>query len=85
MSIPRNCFGPLIEAVLMAGAKKATYYLNAREVVKATYQGKRDKRARYRTVVVTIGAPNYRERMFVKKAKRDGAKLKFPLTWLRRY
>ena len=81
MSIPRNCFAPLMEAVLLAGAKKATCYLNAREVVKATYQGKRYKRVRQRTVVVTVGAPDYKERMFLKNAKKEGKR--FPITVFR--
>jgi hypothetical protein len=34
MSIPMNCFANLVQAVLENGVKKATYYVNPREVVK---------------------------------------------------
>jgi hypothetical protein len=62
----------LFEEVLYQEAKRATKYVSPRETVKATYQGRRDKRLRSQTVVVTLGSPNYRERLFIKKAKRSG-------------
>jgi hypothetical protein len=63
--------GVVVDQVLM-GAKKATKYISPGEVVKATYQGKRRKNSRTHTVVVTVGAPNYLERVFIKKAQKAG-------------
>lgn len=75
MAIPRNCFVPLIEAVL-TGVKRATYFISPKEVVKATFHGKRT-RCPQRHVVITVGAPNYEERQFIKKVKKEG--MKFPI------
>jgi hypothetical protein len=70
---------------VLLGAKKATKYLSPKEVVKATYRGKRDKRSRSHTILVTLGSPNYEEREFITKAKKAGEpfpikkiQLKFP-------
>lgn len=72
MAVSRSAFGQLAEAVLEAGAKKATKYFSEREVLKATYRHKRDKRNKRHEILFTIGAPNYSEREFIKRAKRAG-------------
>ena len=72
MAISRKAFAQLAEAVLEAGAKKATKYFSPREVLKATYQGKRDKRNTRHTVLFTIGTPNYAEREFIRAAQTAG-------------
>lgn len=72
MKLLGSVISALFEAVLLIGAKRATKYLSTREVVKATYQGRRDKRSKKHVVVVTVGPPNYAERLFIKKANRVG-------------
>lgn len=57
--------------------RRATAYLSPRLVIKATRLHRRDRRQQSETFVVTIGAPNYRERAFVKDAKRAGER--FPV------
>lgn len=49
--------------------RRATAYLSPRLVVKATRQRPYDRRYGGETFVVTIGAPNYRERAWIKLAK----------------
>lgn len=70
MDIPNDTFTDLIQLVLVHGARKATKYVSPKEVIKATFQGKRDKRATHNTVLITVGAPNYAERKFIKLAKK---------------
>lgn len=77
MAIPRNVFGQLAEAILEAGAKRATKYISSKEVVKATLQGRPRKNDRSRTILFTIGAPNYEERQFIARWK--GAERRFPI------
>lgn len=47
----RNVVGDLVGQTLTNGAKTATKYLSPKLVVKATYQGKPDKRAESHTVL----------------------------------
>lgn len=65
-TVPRKLISELVECVVEGGARKATKILSPKLVVKATYQGKRGKNDRTRTVVVTLGAPNYAERAIIK-------------------
>lgn len=59
-------------AIIGQGAKSAIKYLGPKSVIKGTFHGKRDKRARSVNVVLSIGAPNYAERQFIKKAVAAG-------------
>ena len=70
--VPQSKFGKVIDSVLSGGAKKATYYHDEKTVLKATYHGKRRKNDIAPTVIVTVGAPNYRERDFIRKCKKIG-------------
>jgi hypothetical protein len=72
MAITRSCFSKLAEAILEAGAKKATKYCSPSEVVKATFRGRRDRRNRRSEILFTIGTPNFAERQFIKQAKKAG-------------
>jgi hypothetical protein len=65
-----------------SGCRKATYYYSPKHVVKATAQRRPDRRAKSQTIIVTIGAPNYAERAFIKKAVKAGES--FPLKIQRR-
>lgn len=62
----------LVDALLTTGAYKATKYLSAKEVAKATrtrYKGKFYSSGRLE-ILFTMGRPNYEEREFVKKCKK---------------
>lgn len=67
----------LVTAVLHEQIKKATIYVSPKEVIKATYFGKKDRRSRRESVMVTFGAPNWAERQFIQKCKQ--AKEPFPV------
>lgn len=67
-------FHELTDALLTTGAYKATKYLTAKEVAKATrrrYGGKVAKRGPLE-ILFTMGKPNYEEREFIKKCKKAG-------------
>jgi hypothetical protein len=64
--------GKLVHEIACNGYKRATKYLSPTLTIKATRQGKLDKRGRQMTVLVTFGRPNYREREFIKQAKKAG-------------
>jgi hypothetical protein len=72
MRVTRNAIVEVFEAVALWGAKKATKYLSPRETVKATYQGKRDRRLGTHTILVTFGRPNYHERQRIRTLRRAG-------------
>lgn len=72
MKLSRKLFGQLAELILEGGAKKATKFLSADLVLKATLQGKSRKSDRSKTVLFTVGKPNYAEREFIAKCKEAG-------------
>jgi hypothetical protein len=78
-----SVFAELAECILGGGAYKATKYISPKLTVKATRRlkkGRIDKRDRTAEIVFTIGAPNYEEREFIKKAKK--AKEAFPIEYI---
>lgn len=68
----QNVFNKLVEAILDNGAKKATKFLSDKYVIKATRQGVADKRDSRVTILLTLGAPNFEERDFIKKCNKVG-------------
>jgi hypothetical protein len=62
----------LIDALIKTGARKATRYVSPRLVVKACRRHKPDRRNLRVEFVVTLGAPNYAEREFIKRCKKAG-------------
>ncbi len=62
----------LVGLVVAGPYRRATAYLSEKETAKATYQGKFRKRSRSRTILVTIGRPNFKERKFIKLCKKVG-------------
>lgn len=80
-------FNELVKALVSTGAYKATKYLTAKEVAKATrrrYGGKISKNGPLE-ILFTMGKPNYEERKFIKIYKKAGEpfpvkkiQLKFP-------
>ena len=73
------------DALLKAGAWKATLYVSPTEIVRVTrrWYGRQSAKAKINTstekadLIVTIGRPNYEERDFVKKCRKAGEP--FPL------
>lgn len=69
-----------IEALLAAGAWKATLILSPTEVVRATrrwYRRMKTQSDERVEIAVTIGRPNYQERDLVKACKKSGEQ--FPM------
>jgi len=58
-------------ALMSSDAKSAVKYLDDKTIVRATWHNKPMSRNRSETMVVTIGAPNYRERATIARYKRD--------------
>lgn len=66
-----------VAAHLLAGHRRATKYLTPKFVVKGARCHKPRSNEGAVTIVITVGAPNYAEREFIKIAKK--AKLVFPV------
>lgn len=64
-----------VAALLRSGARMATKYVSEKEIVRATrrrYRGKIVKNAKNTDIVLTLGRPNYRERIFIKRCRAAG-------------
>ena len=77
MKIPMNAVMGCVEAVLRGYARRATKYLDDHTIVRATalgwYKNRAPrKNARTSGLVLTVGAPNYRERKFIRLCKDAG-------------
>lgn len=72
----RRCFY-LLASFPRPHLRRATVYLDPREVVKVTRQHRYDGRKKREHFILTVGAPNYRERAFIKQAQAAGEK--FPI------
>ena len=69
--------GKVVDTLLTSNARMATKFLDSNKVVRATRQFKRSARDSRTTLIVTLGAPNYRERYFIKQCVK--AKEPFPV------
>lgn len=67
----------VVQLTTIEGAYRATRFLSPSLVVKSTAPHKHRKNTRSRTVVVTVGKPNYRERGMIKLFQ--SAKEPFPV------
>lgn len=65
-------FAQVIGTLMSTGARSAVKYIDPNTVVKATWHWKPMASRRSETMVVTCGAPNCREREFVKLCKQAG-------------
>lgn len=61
--------------VLCGKIRQSTAYLSPKLTIKATAQRKQDKRAKQITMLVTIGAPNFVERRFIRVCQKKGQSL----------
>lgn len=76
--IPEKQIAETISSVLVVpNVRRATSYLAEDFTVKATAQRKIGKRDRSATLLVTVGAPNFLERRFIRGCKKHG--MAFPL------
>jgi len=57
---------------LMAGERKAVMYLTPSLTIKATRRHKPNRRERTVEILLTMGAPNFAERAFIRVAKKAG-------------
>lgn len=69
---PLTALTHLVAAMDNPKVRTATYYDSPKHTLRLTRQGKPDRRARSKTFVLTVGAPNYEARQFIKKARRAG-------------
>jgi hypothetical protein len=70
-----SVFNSLAAAIIDGGAIKATKYISTSETAKATrrtYKYKGKSKQTPIEILFTIGNPNYKEREFIKKAKKAG-------------
>lgn len=64
--------------------KKATLYLSPKQTIKITRQ-RHDRRASRHTYLLTVGAPNYAERIFIKSCIKAGERFPVKKIQLRHY
>lgn len=70
--------GECVNDVLnVTNIRRATAYISPVLTIKATAQRRQDKRAKYATILVTVGIPNFVERRFIKVCQKAG--MCFPL------
>lgn len=75
--IDPKAFAVVCDALIESGAKTAFKILDARTVVRATWRNRiyTHKNVRRKEMVVTFGAPNYREARFIEQCKKAGEPL----------
>lgn len=64
--------GKVVDTLLASNARMATKFLDTNKVVRATRQFKRKALHSRTTLILTVGAPNYRERHFIKQCLKSG-------------
>lgn len=89
MKIPMNAISDTIEMLLRMKARSATKFLDPKTTVRVSRQiFKRggERRGANATLLITLGAPNYSARRFIKACKKAGepfpvkhVQLKFPV------
>lgn len=60
---------------VLAGAYQATLFVSKYQVVRATRPFRHSRRNLRDTLVLTVGQPNYAERIFIKRCKRKHERL----------
>lgn len=70
--------GECVSAVLgTKNLRRATAFISPALTIKATAQRREDKREKSRTLLVTVGTPNFVERRFIRVCQKAG--MCFPL------
>lgn len=75
MKIPRSAIAKTVEVLLVTEARKATLFLDDKTVVTAARRFKPNKRERFTEVSLKLGAPNAKEREFIRICKKAGEPL----------
>lgn len=75
----------LISSLVKSGARQATKYVSPTQTIKATRRHKPNKRDLRVEFVLTIGRPNYKERAFIKTAKKAGEPFPIKKVQLKHY
>lgn len=70
--IPSAAVAKVVNALSHSIAKTATAYITPKFVVKATWRHKPTMKHTREEMVLTVGAPNYLDRIFVKQALKAG-------------
>lgn len=78
-------FTQVVQALVESTAKTATKYIDEKTVVHATWHRKPCGRNSRETVILTFGAPNYLDRIFIKKCKQEGKSFPVKTIQLRAY
>lgn len=81
--VGHKIIGEIANEVLTNGAKQATLYLTPKLTVKATRQGKIDRRSKAITVLITVGTPNYAQRQFITRHRKTEGVFPLNVTTLR--
>lgn len=66
------------DVLCMSHVRKATAFISPKLTIKATAQHRGDKRSKSATCLVTVGAPNFVERRFIRVCQKAG--MAFPLS-----
>lgn len=83
--IDPKTFTQVCNALLGSTAKTATKYLDEKTVVHATWHLKPGCRHTRETILLTFGAPNYLDRIFIAKCKKAGESFPVKKIQLRAY
>lgn len=75
MKIPRSAVATVVEACMLMGARRAWIPLDAKTVVKCSRIRPMDRRMKSQSCVLTMGAPNYAERKYIKLCAKAGQPL----------
>lgn len=70
-----ECVG---DVAMQPNTRRATAYISPKLTIKATAQRRHDKRGNSETILLTIGAPNFLERRFIRICQKAG--MSFPLS-----
>ncbi len=72
----------LVREILDGHHAQATYILSPALTVRAVRRGKEDRRQRHDEILLTIGKPNYADRLLIKNALKQDKKC-FPILKLK--
>lgn len=84
-TVDKKWFSQVCDALINSDAKTAVKYVDEKTVVKATWHNKPNGRNRSETMVVSFGAPGYREAKFIQGCKKAGEPFPVKKIQLRAY
>ena len=78
-------FAKVVSTLVNSDCKTAVQYIDTKTVVKATWKHKPDGRNRSETIILTFGAPGFREAAFIKSCVKAGEPFPVKKIQLRAY